>query len=90
MISSFSPSFCSQAQDVNYAMEASRKSHNAFTHASANPEESYYGPDGITSVKRVLDFSFQDVEGLLHLVRLSMDAISEPCKSGENAVPVNR
>ncbi|CAA7398444.1 unnamed protein product [Spirodela intermedia] len=78
------------AQDVNYAMEASRKSHDAFTHASANPEESYYGPDGITSVKRVLDFSFHDVEGLLHLVRLSMDAISEPCKSGENAVPVNR
>ncbi|CAA6662060.1 unnamed protein product [Spirodela intermedia] len=76
-----------KAQDVNYAMEASRKSHDAFTHASANPEESYYGPDGITSVKRVLDFSFHDVEGLLHLVRLSMDAISEPCKSGENAVP---
>ncbi|CAA7406031.1 unnamed protein product [Spirodela intermedia] len=64
------------AHDVNYAMEASRKSQHAFTAANACPEESQYGPEGIASVRRVLDLSFHDVEGLLHLVRQSLDSIS--------------
>ncbi|KAF9607396.1 hypothetical protein IFM89_034629 [Coptis chinensis] len=61
-------------QDVNSAMEASRKAQNAFAVASTSLEESRY--EGISSVKRVLDFNFHDVQGLLRLVRLAMEAIS--------------
>ncbi|PSR94773.1 MORC family CW-type zinc finger protein [Actinidia chinensis var. chinensis] len=61
--------------DVNFAMEASRKSRTAF--AAANPRmEEAQNREGIISVKRALDFHFQDMEGLLRLVRLAMEAIS--------------
>ncbi|XP_057508064.1 cysteine-tryptophan domain-containing zinc finger protein 7 [Actinidia eriantha] len=63
------------AQDVNFAMEASRKSQIAFAAANPRMEEAQNG-EGIISVKRALDFHFQDVEGLLRLVRLAMEAIS--------------
>ncbi|GMQ00010.1 hypothetical protein CsSME_00047264 [Camellia sinensis var. sinensis] len=63
------------AQDVNYAMEASRKSRSAFAAANPRMEEAQHR-EGLTSVKRALDFNFQDVEGLLRLVRLAMEAIS--------------
>lgn len=64
-----------QAQDVNFAMEASRKSRNAF--AAANTSSGVgKNADGISSIKKALDFSFQDVEGLLRLVKLAVDAIN--------------
>ncbi|XP_043708748.1 cysteine-tryptophan domain-containing zinc finger protein 7-like isoform X2 [Telopea speciosissima] len=62
-------------RDVTSAMEASRKSQNAFGAANASLEESQLG-EGISFVKRVLEFSFHDVEGLLRLVRLAMQVIS--------------
>ncbi|KAF5931329.1 hypothetical protein HYC85_032202 [Camellia sinensis] len=74
-------------QDVNFAMEASRKSQIAFAAANTIMEEAQHR-EGITSikraqhrediisVKRALDFSFQDVDELLRLVRLAMEAIS--------------
>ncbi|KAM3755481.1 hypothetical protein ACB098_02G042700 [Castanea mollissima] len=62
-------------QDVNFAMEASRKSQNAFVAANLILEEAQ-NKDCVTSVKRVIDFSFQDVEELIRLVRLAMEAIS--------------
>ncbi|KAL6978422.1 hypothetical protein U1Q18_020089 [Sarracenia purpurea var. burkii] len=63
------------AQDVSFAMEASRKCRIAF--AAANPRlEETHCKEGITSVKRALDFNFQDVDGLLRLVRLAMEAIN--------------
>ncbi|XP_057483856.1 cysteine-tryptophan domain-containing zinc finger protein 7-like [Actinidia eriantha] len=62
------------AQDVNSAMDASRKSRTAFTAANLRKEEPQYR-EGITSVKTALDFNFQDVVGFLHLVRLAMEAI---------------
>lgn len=62
-------------QDVNFAMEASRKSRNAFATASSRSNESQVR-EGITSIKKALDFNFHDVERLLRLVRLAMDAIS--------------
>ncbi|XP_050203543.1 cysteine-tryptophan domain-containing zinc finger protein 7-like [Mercurialis annua] len=65
------------AQDVNYAMEASRKSRSAFAAANISLGESQ-NTDGISSVKTALDFNFQDVEGLLRLVRLAIEAISPP------------
>lgn len=61
--------------DVNSAMEASRKSQNAF--AAATLEEAQ-DKEGIVSVKRVIDFSFQDVEELVRLVRHASKAISPP------------
>lgn len=64
-----------QAQDVNLAMEASRKSRVAFSAANVSLGEMQLG-EGISSIKRALDFNFQDVEGLLRLVRLAMEAIS--------------
>lgn len=62
-----------QAQDVNFAMEASRKSRNAFAAANASLGKN---SDGISSIKKALDFSFQDVDGLLRLVRLAVEAIN--------------
>ncbi|KAI9080223.1 hypothetical protein K1719_037617 [Acacia pycnantha] len=63
------------AQDVNSAMEASRKSRITFSAANSSLSEEKHA-DGISSVKKALDFNFQDVEGLLRLVRLAMEAIS--------------
>ncbi|KAK9691900.1 hypothetical protein RND81_09G227200 [Saponaria officinalis] len=61
--------------DINLAMEASRRSQSAFS--VANPILSEAGnEEGISSIKRVLDFSFHDVDGLLHLVRLAMEALN--------------
>ncbi|KAK1558243.1 hypothetical protein Q3G72_000157 [Acer saccharum] len=54
------------AQDVNFAMEASRKSQNAFAAANVSLGETQHR-EGISSIKRALDFNFQDVEGLLRL-----------------------
>ncbi|KAL2940905.1 B3 domain-containing transcription repressor VAL1 [Bienertia sinuspersici] len=60
--------------DINLAMEASRRSQGAF--AAAMPVFTEAGnEEGISSVKSVLDFSFHDVDGLLHLVRLAMESI---------------
>lgn len=64
-----------QAQDVNFAMEAARKSRIAFAAATTNAGDAK-NSEGISSIKRALDFNFHDVEGLLRLVRLAMDAIS--------------
>ncbi|XP_022758045.1 uncharacterized protein LOC111305109 isoform X2 [Durio zibethinus] len=63
------------AQDVNYAMEASRKSRITFAVANDTLGGADSG-EAISSVKKALDFNFQDVEGVLHLVRVAMEAIS--------------
>ncbi|KAK6260195.1 hypothetical protein SCA6_014669 [Theobroma cacao] len=63
------------AQDVNYAMEASRKSRIAFAAANLSLGGAESG-EVVSFVKKALDFNFQDVEGLLRLVRLAMEAIS--------------
>ncbi|KAL0389604.1 UNVERIFIED_CONTAM: hypothetical protein Scaly_0317500 [Sesamum calycinum] len=52
------------AQDVNFAMEASRKSRIAFTAATSRLGETSH-KEGISLLKKALDFNFQDVEGLL-------------------------
>ncbi|KAL8166376.1 hypothetical protein V2J09_007875 [Rumex salicifolius] len=62
------------AEDVNLAMDAARKSQNAFAVARSTLRESG-NEDSITAIKRVLDFSFHDVDELLYLVRLAMEAI---------------
>ncbi|CAL0302444.1 unnamed protein product [Lupinus luteus] len=54
------------AQDMNFAMEASRRSRNAFAAANSSPGVGKNAYD-ISSIKKALDFSFQDVEGLLRL-----------------------
>lgn len=64
-----------QAQDVNFAMEASRKSRMAFAGANVSLGDIKYR-ESVSSIRRALDFNFQDVEGLLRLVRLAMEAIS--------------
>ncbi|XLR55015.1 hypothetical protein HN51_023317 [Arachis hypogaea] len=62
-------------QDMNSAMEASRRSQSAFAAANSNLGEGKYA-EGLSSIKKALDFSFQDIEGLLQLVRLAMEAIA--------------
>ncbi|KAJ8443557.1 hypothetical protein Cgig2_017040 [Carnegiea gigantea] len=62
-------------KDINLAMEASRRSQSAFT--AAKPVLVQAGnEERLSCIKRVLDFSFHDVDGLLHLVRLAMDALN--------------
>lgn len=63
-----------QAQDVTSAMEASRKSRIAFTAATSKLGETSHR-EGIHSLRKALDYNFQDVEGLLQLVRIAMEAI---------------
>nr|KYP71330.1 hypothetical protein KK1_010585 [Cajanus cajan] len=65
----------SHAQDVCFAMDASRRSRIAFAAANSSPGVGK-NADGISSIKKALDFSFQDVEGLLHLVRVAVEAIN--------------
>ncbi|CAN0899011.1 Cysteine-tryptophan domain-containing zinc finger protein 3 [Linum grandiflorum] len=65
---------CTFTQNVNLAMEASRKSRTAFAAASISLGESRSG-EVIASIKTALDFSFHDVEGLLRLIRLAVEAI---------------
>ncbi|GMI70330.1 hypothetical protein HRI_000702300 [Hibiscus trionum] len=62
-------------QDVCFAMEASRKSQNAFTAANASLEKTQ-NTECIISVRKVLDFSFQDVDGFVRLLQQAMEAIS--------------
>lgn len=64
-----------QTQDVVFALEASRKSQEAFAAANIILAEEQKR-DCVTSVKRVIDFSFEDVEELVRLVRIAMEAIS--------------
>ncbi|CAI0467363.1 unnamed protein product [Linum tenue] len=62
-------------QDMGSAMEAARKYQNAFIAFSSASEVSPK-TELISSVKGVLDFSFQDVERLIELLRLAMEAIN--------------
>lgn len=64
-----------QTKDVNSAMEASRKCQTAFAAANVILEEAQ-NKEGIISVKRVIEFSFQDIEELIRLVRHAIGAIS--------------
>nr|GMD22604.1 uncharacterized protein LOC109182758 [Ipomoea batatas] len=58
------------AQEVSFAMDASRKSRAAF--AAANPT---LCKEGMLSVRNALDFNFHDVDGFLRHVRIAMEAI---------------
>ncbi|XAR57106.1 hypothetical protein NMG60_11025132 [Bertholletia excelsa] len=68
-------------KDVNSAMEASRKSQNAFAAATVILEEAQNN-EGVISVKKVIDFGFQDVQELIRLVKLAIEAISRRGLSG--------
>ncbi|KAK8960083.1 hypothetical protein KSP40_PGU010802 [Platanthera guangdongensis] len=57
---------------LNCAFEATKKSHNAIAAASTDLGKS--GID-VCSSRNVLDFNFHNVEGLLRLVRLSMNSV---------------
>lgn len=61
-----------QAQDVNFAMEASKRSQIAYAACGSQPEHAHHKE----IIKPALDFNFQDVEGLLQLVRVAMEVIS--------------
>ncbi|KAL2534625.1 CW-type domain-containing protein [Abeliophyllum distichum] len=69
-------------KDVSSAMEASRKSQNAFAAANVIPEDAQ-NKEGIASVKRVIDFSFQNVEELVRLVRLAFKAVNRQGFNGD-------
>ncbi|KAJ4845163.1 hypothetical protein Tsubulata_018448 [Turnera subulata] len=62
-------------QDVNLAVEASRKCQNTFLAANVAVQEAQHR-ECIASIKKAIDFSFQDIEGFIHLVQLAMKAIS--------------
>ncbi|KAJ0229367.1 Uncharacterized protein HA466_0317360 [Hirschfeldia incana] len=64
------------SQNVSLAMDASRKAQTAFAVAKGKSSDTRYSSSGITSIKRALDFSFQDMEKLVHAVRLAMESIN--------------
>ncbi|KAK8585814.1 hypothetical protein V6N13_050784 [Hibiscus sabdariffa] len=61
-------------QDASFAMEASRKSQTCLIVATSSLEEAQ-NVEWITSVKKVIDFSFRDVDGLISLVQQATQAI---------------
>lgn len=63
-------------------MEASTKSQNAYKAASAILEESKN--EIMISVKRVVDFSFQDVKEIVCLVQNTREAINRQGFKGNN------
>lgn len=70
-----------QTQDVHYAMEASRKCQSTLTAANVILEEAR-NRDCITSLRRVVDFSYQDVDELVGLVWIATKAISRAALGG--------
>lgn len=60
---------------MDSAIEALKKSQNALATANVGAEEARYGLEGILPVRTVLEFNFHDVEGLLRLVLLALEAI---------------
>nr|KYP50137.1 hypothetical protein KK1_028121 [Cajanus cajan] len=62
-------------QDINFAMEASRKCQSTFAAANLAMEEAR-NKDWITSIRSVIDFGFQDVDELVRLVWTATKAIS--------------
>ncbi|XP_047980733.1 cysteine-tryptophan domain-containing zinc finger protein 7-like isoform X2 [Salvia hispanica] len=60
-------------KDVNSAMEAAKKSQDVFAAAHIILKKSQ-NRDAIASIKRVVDFSFQDVQELVRLVRLAFNS----------------
>lgn len=71
-----------QTSDVNSAMEASRKCHSAFAAANVIPQESQSKEDIIISVRRVINFGFQDVKEFVRLIQVAAEAISSQGFSG--------
>ncbi|XP_042064269.1 cysteine-tryptophan domain-containing zinc finger protein 3-like isoform X3 [Salvia splendens] len=60
-------------KDVNSAMEAAKKSQDVFAAAHVKLKKSQ-NRDAIASIKRVVDFGFQDVQELVRLVRLAFNS----------------
>ncbi|MFS7928595.1 putative transcription factor & chromatin remodeling CW-Zn family [Helianthus anomalus] len=69
--------------DVSLAMEASTKSQNAYKAASAILEESPNN-ETLILVRRVVDFSFQDVKEIVCLVQNTREAINRQGFKGNN------
>ncbi|KAG5220130.1 type inositol 1,4,5-trisphosphate phosphatase [Salix suchowensis] len=61
-------------EDVNLAMEALRKSQASFAAAEIILTETG-NSEGVSSIKKVLDMGFHDVEGLLQLVHLAIESL---------------
>ncbi|CAL9133271.1 unnamed protein product [Musa textilis] len=59
--------------DINCAFEATRKSHIAFEAAIVSLQKDRV--DGMSYVRKALDCNFYNIEGLLQLVRLSLESI---------------
>ncbi|WCJ23523.1 Cysteine-tryptophan domain-containing zinc finger protein 7 [Euphorbia peplus] len=62
-------------QDVANAWEASRKYQNSYIAANLGSNEAR-NKDCLVSVKKAIDFSFQDVKEFLHLVQQATEAIT--------------
>ncbi|KAK7363607.1 hypothetical protein VNO77_05756 [Canavalia gladiata] len=62
-------------QDINFAMGASRKCQSTFMAANLIMEEAQ-NRDFISPIRKVVDFSFQDVDEFVHLVLLATKAIT--------------
>lgn len=64
----------SYSEDVSRAMDAARKSQRAFSDAHSSLSKAG-NAEGISVLKRVLDFSFHDLSGLQRLVSLATEAL---------------
>ncbi|XP_010440255.1 PREDICTED: uncharacterized protein LOC104723573 [Camelina sativa] len=62
-------------ESMNLAMEASAKTQNAFKAVTVTLEETKHG-DCIAAIKKVVDFSFHDVEALIKMIEVALDALN--------------
>ncbi|KAK7264610.1 hypothetical protein RJT34_32219 [Clitoria ternatea] len=70
------------AQNMDFAMEASKKCRSTFMAANSNMEEARHR-DCIASIRKVVHFSFQDVD---QFVRLVLNATKEITRAGLGGV----
>lgn len=64
-----------QTESMNLAMEASAKSQNVLKAVTVTSEETKHG-DCISAIKKVVNFSFHDVEALVKMIEVAMTALS--------------
>ncbi|CAA7057600.1 unnamed protein product [Microthlaspi erraticum] len=62
-------------ENMNLAMEASAKSQNAFRAMAVTSEETQ-DEELVSAIKKVVDFSFHDVEALVRMIQLAMKVLS--------------
>lgn len=64
-----------QTESMNLAMEASAKSQQALGAVTVVTSEETLHKDCVSAIKKVVDFSFHDVEALIQMIEVARDVL---------------